>query len=283
MHRSPRSNAVRAASRILAGAALAFSAGCDHSSPVDPGTGGNGTETQLLTEGTERYGYHVVNRFPHDTDAFTQGLVLHEDVLYEGTGRRGESSLRRVDLETGAVLQRHDLASHLFGEGITVFGDRIIQLTFTSEIGFVYDLESFADEGQFSYDTQGWGITHDGTRLIMSDGTPNLYFMDPESFEVESQVVVFDDGEPIVDLNELEYVEGYVLANVWRTDRIAVIDPAEGEVVSWIDLDGLLTAGERAAADVLNGIAFDPETNHLYVTGKLWPHLFEIVLVPSGG
>lgn len=248
-------------------------------SPAEPETG----VPSVLLPGTELYTYQVVGEHPHDPDAFTQGLVLDGDVLFEGTGLRGRSSLRRVDRATGVVLQQHDLDAALFGEGITVFGNRIVQLTWTSRTGFVYDRDSFVVEGEFSYETEGWGLTHDGVRLIMSDGTANLYFLDPRSLEVVSQVDVTWDGEPVQRLNELEYIEGHVFANVWRTDEIAIIDPASGNVVSWLDLAGILPREQSAGADVLNGIAFDPETGHVLVTGKLWPLLFEIVLVPADG
>lgn len=235
----------------------------------------------MLTPGTELYGYRVVAEHPHDPDAFTQGLVLEEGVLFESTGLYGQSTLRRVDLETGAVLQRHDLADELFGEGIAIHDDRIIQLTWQAGTGFVYDLETFALQREFSYDTEGWGLTHDGSRLVMSDGTARLHFLDPHTFEPLSDVAVTWRGEPVDRLNELEYVDDHVLANVWLTDRIAVIDPATGAVAAWIDLEGLLPAEERADADVLNGIAFDAESRRLLVTGKLWPRLFEIELVPE--
>lgn len=236
----------------------------------------------MLTDGTELYTYRIVEQHPHDPQAFTQGLVLDDGVLFEGTGLRGRSSLRRVERSTGTVLQQHDLASHLFGEGITAVGDRIIQLTWTSGTGFVYDRDTFAPREEFFYDTEGWGITHDGTRFVMSDGTPRLYFLDPETLRRVSEVPVTWEGDPVDGLNELEYVEGHVFANVWPTDRIAVIDPTTGHVVSWLDLRGLLPAEERADADVLNGIAFDPAAGRLLVTGKLWPRLFEIELVPEG-
>lgn len=271
---------MRAAFRLLAGAALVFPAACDSSSPTDLGPESDGIGTGLFTNGVELYTYRVRGQYPHDAGAFTQGLVVHDHELFEGTGLRGASSIRRVDLVTGTVLQQHDLEAPLFGEGITVFQDRLVQLTWTSRIGFVYDRNTFAEEDEFSYATEGWGLTHDGSRMIMSDGTPRLRFLDPESFEVLSEVVVRDDGVPIMNLNELEYVEDYVLANVWQTDRIAIIDPDTGEVVSWLDLGGLLTTNERASADVLNGIAFDQEAARLLVTGKLWPYLFEIEPVP---
>lgn len=235
----------------------------------------------MLTPGTELYGYRVVAEHPHDPEAFTQGLVLEEGVLFESTGLYGQSSLRRVDLSTGTVLQRHDLPDELFGEGIALHDDGIIQLTWQARTGFVYDRETFALEREFTYDTEGWGLTHDGSRLVMSDGTARLHFVDPETLEILSDVPVTWRGEPVDRLNELEFVDGHVLANVWLTDRIAVIDPGTGEVEAWIDLAGLLPAEERADAGVLNGIAFDAGSRRLFVTGKLWPRLFEIELVPE--
>lgn len=258
---------------------LALLASCADT-PVDPGDGPGGTG--ILSEGTELYTYRVAADHPHDPNAFTQGLVLADGTLFEGTGLYGSSSLRRVDLETGTVLQQVDLAPDLFGEGITTYGDRILQLTWQARTGFVYDRGSFAVEREFSYDTEGWGITHDGTRLIMSDGTARLYFLDPETLERLADVSVAWEGEPVERLNELEYIDGHVFANVWLTDRIAIIDPSDGSVVSWLDLTGLLSAEERADAGVLNGIGFDPDTGRLLVTGKLWPRLFEIELVPDG-
>lgn len=227
------------------------------------------------------YTYTVVNTYPHDPQAFTQGLIYVDGVLYEGTGLYGQSSLRRVDLETGSVLQRYDLPAQFFGEGITLAGDRIIQLTWQSNVGFVYDKDSFELLGEFQYPTEGWGITHDGARLIMSDGTANLYFRDPETFAEIGRVTVQDDSGPVVRLNELEYIDGEVYANIWQTDRIARIDPQTGRVTAWIDLTGLLSAEDRQEpVDVLNGIAYDAANDRLFVTGKLWPKLFEIELIP---
>lgn len=257
-----------------------LSVACD-GSPTGSDTGADDEPPAVLTEGVRSYGYRVVAEYPHDPNAFTQGLVLDRGELFEGTGLRGESDLRRVDLESGATLQERELAGHLFGEGVTVVGDRIVQLTWTSRTGFVYDRETFAREADFAYETEGWGITHDGEQLIMSDGTPTLTFRDPSTFETTGTVEVLDEGEPVPRLNELEYIEGHVFANVWLTDRIAVIDPATGEVDAWIDLEGLLPEEDRAGADVLNGIAFEPEAGRLFVTGKLWPTLFEIELVPE--
>jgi glutamine cyclotransferase len=226
------------------------------------------------------YSYSIVNTYPHDPDAFTQGLIFDEGVLYEGTGLYGQSSLRRVELETGDILQIRELSDQLFGEGITIYGDRIIQLTWQSNIGFVYDKDTFELLQEFDYSTEGWGITHDGTRLIMSDGTSTLHFLDPQTFEETGQVAVFDSDGPVTRLNELEYVQREIYANVWQTDRIARIAPETGQVVGWIELEGLLSAEDRSQpVDVLNGIAYDAQTDRLFVTGKLWPKLFEIELV----
>jgi glutamine cyclotransferase len=230
------------------------------------------------------YSYNVVRVFPHDPDAYTQGLVVENGVLHEGTGRYGESSLRRVDLETGEVLQFLGLPVRYYGEGITVLDDRIIQLTWKSQVGFVYDKETFELLDTFRYTTEGWGLTHDGTRLFLSDGTSTLRVLDPETFEETSQIEVHDQYGPIPKLNELEYVEGEVWANVWYSDRIARIDPSSGRVVGWIDLQGLLDPRDRHSSEaVLNGIAYDSETGRLFVTAKLWPKLFEIELVPRDG
>jgi len=229
------------------------------------------------------YTYVIVNTYPHDRDAFTQGLVFEGGFLYEGTGLYGYSTLRRVDLETGAVLQVRELSAQFFGEGITIYGDRIIQLTWQSNIGFVWNKNTFELLQEFSYPTEGWGITHDGKRLIMSDGTSTLYFLDPQSFEEVGRLEVFDNDGPVTLLNELEYIKGEIYANVWQTDRIARISPRTGQVVGWVDLQGLLTEEDRLEyVDVLNGIAYDSENGRLFVTGKLWPKLFEIELVPTG-
>ncbi len=204
-------------------------------------------------------------------------------VLYEGTGLFEHSALRRVELETGAILHIRELPDPFFGEGITVYGNEIIQLTWQSNVGFVYDKNSFELLQQFNYSTEGWGITHDGERLVMSDGTSKLHFLDPQTFEEIGQLAVFDDNGPVARLNELEYVQGEIYANVWQTDRIARISPATGRVVGWIDLEGILTAEDCSEpVDVLNGIAYDADTDRLFVTGKLWPKLFEIDLISPG-
>jgi glutaminyl-peptide cyclotransferase len=227
------------------------------------------------------YTYYVVNTYPHDRHAFTQGLVLEDGVLYEGTGLLGRSTLRRVDLETGAVLEIRELPPQFFGEGITIYGDRVIQLTWQSNVGFVYDRDTFEVLQEFTYSTEGWGITHDGERLIVSDGTSTLYFWDPQTFEEIGRIEVFDNYGPVSRLNELEYIKGEIYANIWQTDRVARIAPGTGEVIGWVDLEGLLTAEDRLEPiDVLNGIAYDAENDRLFVTGKLWPKLFEIKLIP---
>lgn len=230
---------------------------------------------------TPLYTYRIINTYPHDTNAYTQGLIYQDGIFYEGTGLRGDSTLRKVEVETGQVLQILNLADELFGEGVTIFGDRIIQLTWQKHIGFVYDKNSFELQQEFTYPTEGWGLTHDGQRLIMSDGTPILYFRDPATLAEIGRVEVFDENGPVILLNELEYINGEVFANIYRTDRIARIDPQTGRVLGWIDLTGLLSPEDRLQpVDVLNGIAYDAETDRLFVTGKLWPKLFEIELIP---
>ena len=226
--------------------------------------------------------FQIVATYPHDPDAFTQGLVWQDGIFYEGTGLRGRSSLRKVDPASGAVTQEIDLADQYFGEGITIFGDKLYQLTWQEDTGFIYDKDSFELLDTWTYPGEGWGLTTDGERLIMSDGTNELRFLDPETLDELGRVAVTDQqGNPVVRLNELEYVNGEVLANIWQTDWIARIDPATGQVTGWIDLSGLLPAEDRTQpVDVLNGIAYDPDTDRLFVTGKLWPKLFEIDLVP---
>lgn len=226
------------------------------------------------------YRYEVVNAYPHDRAAFTQGLVFDNGILYEGTGLYGKSTLRKVDLETGDVQQSHELPAQYFGEGVTAFGDRLIQLTWKSKSGFIYDKNSFKLIGDFTYATEGWGITHDGERLIMSDGTSTLYFLDPENFRIIGHVEVHHNDIPVDRLNELEYIKGQVYANIWQTDNIAVIDLNTGQLTAWLDLSGLLQSQEHSSpVDVLNGIAYDGANDRLFVTGKLWPWLFEIKLV----
>lgn len=230
------------------------------------------------------YGYEVIRAYPHDPGAFTQGLVYDPATgrLWEGTGLHGHSTLREVDLETGAVLRYLRLPEQFFGEGVTLYQDRLLQLTWRSRIGFVLDKDSLALLGTFDYPTEGWGLTHDGRRLIMSDGSATLYFLDPDTLRPAGRVEVHDEHGPVDNLNELEFVRGEVYANIWKEDRIARIDPASGRVTGWLDLSGLLEIATEGAAgeDVLNGIAYDADGDRLFVTGKLWPRLFEIRLLP---
>ncbi len=232
--------------------------------------------------GPRIWSYEIVNTFAHDPNAFTQGLVFEDGVLYEGTGLNGHSELRKVELETGDVLQSYKLADKYFGEGMTILGERIYQLTYRSKTGFVYDKETFELLKEFTYPTEGWGLTHDGEDLIMSDGTPMLYFLDPNSLERIHKVMVLEGEKQVWGLNELEYVEGQIFANVWPQDRIVRIDPGTGQVAGWIDCAGLIKPEERGAQmDVFNGIAYDPNDSRLFVTGKCWPKLFEIKLIPA--
>jgi glutamine cyclotransferase len=225
--------------------------------------------------------YKVVNTFAHDPKAFTQGLVFEDGFLYEGTGLNGRSELRKVELETGKVLQSHKLPDEFFGEGITIYGDRLIQLTYQSNVGFVYNKETFELLREFSYPTEGWGLTHDSEYLIMSDGTPMLYFLDPETFVQNRKVMVLDQDSPVWGLNELEYIDGEIYANVWPTERIVKIEPQTGEVIGWIDTEGILAPQDHSEmVDVFNGIAYDPAGRRLFVTGKFYPKLYEIKLVP---
>lgn len=241
--------------------------------------------TQTAAPAAERavtyYTYEIVNQFPHDAEAFTQGLVYEAGWLYESTGLYGRSSLRRVDLEKGEVVQIHPLPDQYFGEGLTIWQNRIYQLTWRENTGFIYDKESFELLDTFTYETEGWGLTHDGQQLIMSDGSDTLYFLDPDTFVENGRIQVRDErGNPVVRLNEMAYIEGEVYANVWMTNRIVRIDPATGDVTGWIDLSGILDGILLTdPVDVLNGVAYDAENGRLFVSGKLYPRLFEIKLV----
>ena len=233
---------------------------------------------------TPVYGYKIINAYPHDRNAFTQGLVFDDGFLYEGTGICGDSTLRKVELETGEVIKLYPLPAKFFGEGVTLWEDKLIQLTWRSRVCFVYDKESFLLLREFAYPTEGWGITHDENRLIMSDGTSTLHFLDPDTFEELGRIEVHDCGVPITHLNELEYVKGDIYANVWPTNRIARISPETGQVVWWIDLEGMLSEEDRSQPiDVLNGIAYDAKHERLFITGKYWPKLFEIELMIGEG
>ena len=223
--------------------------------------------------------YTVVRSYPHDPAAFTQGLQWLDGFLYEGTGNHGASSIRKVRLETGEVVQKRDLAQQYFGEGIVVHKDELVQLTYKTEIGFVYDRATFTPKRTFRYQGEGWGLTSNGTQLVMSDGSDRLRLLDPASLKEVRRIPVTAAGSPVNNLNELEWVKNEIFANIWLTDYVARIDPATGRVTGWIDLRNLLPARDRAKADVLNGIAYDAAGDRLFVTGKWWPRLFEIKLV----
>ncbi len=236
--------------------------------------------TPTLIPTVTDYSFSIVNTYPHDDNAFTEGLVYSNGSLYESTGLNGESSLRRVDLTTGNVLQEILLPGEYFGEGITVINNTIIQLTWQSNIGFIYDKNTFATLGNFTYPTEGWGLTYDGRQLIMSDGTDKLYFLNPTTFQQTGQVAVHYGTTSIVKINELEYINGYVYANIWQTNRIAIINPVTGEVKAWINL-AELPAPAPDGNNVPNGIAYDQNNNRIFVTGKDWPNLYQTELVPE--
>jgi len=230
------------------------------------------------------YGFEIVRSYPHDPQAFTEGLFFKDGFLFESTGLEGRSSVRKVRLETGEVVQGTNLPSDLFGEGIVDWGDQIIGLTWQTQLGFVLKLGDFSFVKKFSYAGEGWGLTKNKTELIQSDGTAELRFIDPATLKEKRRIKVTADGKPVTQLNELEWVDGEIYANIWQTDRIARIDPASGKVLGWIDLNGLLSPMFRSGqVDVLNGIAYDAATKRLFVTGKLWPKLFQIKLVRKTG
>jgi glutaminyl-peptide cyclotransferase len=240
------------------------------------------TSRQASANAPPEYTFALIRVFPHDISAYTQGLAYRDGFLYEGTGRNGQSSLRKVRLETGEVIQRVDLGSEFFGEGITVIKDEVFQLTWKSGVGFVYDRKSFHFLRQFAYLGEGWGLATDGRELFLSDGTSEIRVLDAESFHEKRRLRVHDGATPVDQLNELEFVEGQIFANVWHSNRIARISLQTGDVVGWIDLTGLLSPVYRLEPEaVLNGIAYDPVGRRLFVTGKLWPRVFEIRLVPK--
>jgi glutamine cyclotransferase len=238
-------------------------------------------ESSIPAAGAPVYGYTVIHAYPHDPEAFTQGLIYRDGFLFESTGLNGRSTLRKVRLETGEVIRRYALEEKYFAEGLTDWGDTLVQLTWMSNVAFLYDVGSFAARGTFAYEGEGWGLAHDATRLVMSDGSAVLRFLDPATFRETGRVVAMDRGLPVARLNELELVKGQIYANVWETDRIAMISPESGRVTGWIDLKGLApdTAGAGSGERILNGIAYDSRGDRLFVTGKLWSKLFEIALV----
>ncbi|HET9269798.1 MAG TPA: glutaminyl-peptide cyclotransferase [Vicinamibacterales bacterium] len=222
--------------------------------------------------------HEVVRSFPHDPDAYTQGLLVRDGFLYESTGQKGRSSLRKVEIETGKVVQRLAVGNQYFAEGLAAWGTQLIQLTWETNLGFVYDRATFKQLRTFTYKGEGWGLADDGKRLVMSDGSPNLRFLDPDTLAEINRVRVLDGPAAVDNLNELEVVQGDIFANVWLTDRIAVIAPATGRVTAWLDLKGLMPAQANPEA-VLNGIAYDAARDRLFVTGKLWPRMFEIRVI----
>ncbi|MEO7520853.1 MAG: glutaminyl-peptide cyclotransferase [Gemmatimonas sp.] len=274
----------RAVATTLLGVLLfgtAFSA-CGTDTPAASETSGTTASPDSTSSApparTPVYVADVVQEWPHDRGAFTQGLAWHDGRLFESTGQVGQSSIREVELQTGRVIRKRDVPPPYFGEGIVLFGDNLYEITWTHGVAFVYDWRTFAPKAQFKYDGEGWGLTTDGISLIMSDGTATIRFRDPTTFAIKGSLSVKDHGQAVSKLNELEWVKGEIWANVWESDQIARINPKTGEVTGWIDLKGLLPDVDRAGVDVLNGIAYDATQDRLFVTGKLWPKLYEIKL-----
>ncbi|MDR2886521.1 MAG: glutaminyl-peptide cyclotransferase [Bacteroidales bacterium] len=241
------------------------------------------TVTRFITvfadQAPKRYGYKTIRSYPHDRQAFTQGLLFDSGLLYESTGQETESSLRETDITTGKPNRQLNLAPSLFGEGIALYGDRIFQVTWQNNVGFVYDKSTFRQLHKFYYSTEGWGLTTMDNKIVMSDGSNTLSFHNPETFAVAHKIEVYDNEKKVDNLNELEYIEGEIWANIWMTDQIARIDPVSGKVNGYIDLEGIFPANERnPEADVLNGIAYDKATKRIFVTGKKWAKLYEIVI-----
>jgi glutamine cyclotransferase len=266
-------NVVREAGAVLLLSLCLTSLNCQSGAVANRSN--NGSDNRSVS----KYGYEVVQVFPHDPNAFTQGLEFHDGQLFESTGQEGRSSLRRIELETGKVLQKVDIPSPYFAEGLTLLKGRIYQLTWQHQTGFIYDPVSFSKIGEFTYQGEGWGLANDGESLILSDGTNRIRFLDPNNFQVRKTIAVFDTNMPVMNLNELEYVRGEIYANIWHQDKIVRIDPHTGRITGWVDLGGLLSRSEVADEEaVLNGIAYDDAKDRLFVTGKLWPKIFEIRL-----
>jgi glutaminyl-peptide cyclotransferase len=242
-----------------------------------PNTASSGNNQVTGDARAQQVSYEVVSSYPHDPTSFTQGLLWHDGGLYEGTGLKGESKLRRLEFPSGRVLKEINLPSEFFGEGIALVDSRLIQLTWQSHKGFVYDLDTFRKLQEFAYDTEGWGLTCDGKNLILSDGSSSLFYLDPQTFKPIRKLAVTMNGKPLTELNELEFIEGEIWANVWQTDLIVRIDPSTGRVTSFLNLKGILAPSDKTGReDVLNGIAYDAEHKRIFVTGKLWPRIFEI-------
>lgn len=273
-HRAPKET-----TKLIGGVLVLFlslsTLGC-RTGPVANPAGEKAAENKR----TPTYGYEVVHTWPHDANAFTQGLVFQDGKLLESTGQVGRSSLRLVELETGRILKKVDVPSPYFAEGITVLNGKVYQLTWQNQRGFIYDASTFSKLGDFTFSGEGWGLANDGRSLILSDGTNRIRFIDPDNFQVRKTIAVFDGSTPLTEINELEYVRGEIYANIWHADRIARIDARTGMIVGWIDLTGLVAPGEVHDEEaVLNGIAYDAMNGRLFVTGKLWPKLFEIRVI----
>ena len=263
---------------IIIIAFLAFACDEKPNETVNPNVNQSNTSSAENSAALPVYTYEVVNTFKHDSKAFTQGLVYKDGFLYETTGQKGESTLRKIELDTGKILQKHDLPDDIFGEGMTILGDKIYQVSWQDRKGFVYNLNDFSVEKEFTYSGEGWGLTNDGTNLILSDGTHVIRFMNPETFRTERTIVVMnEDGKPLMDINELEYVKGEIWANIWHLDKIARIDPASGKLLGWINMEGISPDDQRRDSEnTLNGIAYDQSSDRIFVTGKKWKKLFEI-------
>ena len=243
------------------------------------------TPGPIASTRTPTYTYEIVRTYPHDVGSFTEGLFFHDGKLFESTGEVGKSYIREVDLQTGRAIRQRDLTgkdkagNDYFGEGTMIIGDNLYQLTYKSGDAFIYDWKTFEPKGQLKYEGEGWGLTTDGTSIVMSDGTAAIRFRDPKTFAITRSITVTDHDVPVSNINELEWVKGEIFANVWESNQIARIDPATGKVLGWIDLTDILPKSDRTGhEDVLNGIAYDDKTDRLFVTGKYWPKMFEIKL-----
>src|SRR5271170_3320623 len=266
--RRERNLAILATGSLLVAGAFVIGAGAAN--------GGRSAATQKAKQSIPILGVKILHVYPHDAHAFTQGLEYFDGFLYESTGETGQSSLRKVDLESGKVMQKTDLGPEYFGEGLTIFRGKIYQLTWLSKIGFIYDARTFRRVGEFHYESEGWGLTHDEASLILSDGSNKLQFIDPASFKTVRTLEVYAGNVAITNLNELEYINGVIFANVWHSPRIARIDPRSGQVLAWIDLAFVVARSKHEPEDVLNGIAYDAKRHRLFVTGKDWAEILEI-------
>lgn len=225
------------------------------------------------------YPYKVINTFPHDENAFTEGLVYEAGFLYESSGTINESNLRKIDLKTGEILKFIKLDENYFATGVTLYHNKIFQLTLKSNVGFVYDKDSFKLINKFYYNTEGWGITHNDEHLIMSDGTDKIYFLNPKNFKNVYSIKVHDEFKTVTKINELEFIQGEIYANIWKSNKIARISPHSGKITGWLELKGLLTPKEYKKAGMLNGIAYNKNNNHIFITGKMWPKIYEVKLM----